>query len=115
MRPRFDVEFLEVALQFLNDLGEKEREKIIYNIDKSRFKNDPELFKKLTSDIWEFRTLYNGKCFRIFAFWHNINLTRTLIIATHGIIKKTNKTPKYEIEKAERIRRAFLAFKERET
>jgi hypothetical protein len=57
MRCRFDVEFLEGALQFLNDLGEKEREKIIYNIDKSRFKNDPELFKKLTLYIWEFRTL----------------------------------------------------------
>lgn len=115
MRCRFDVEFLEGALQFLTDLGEKEREKIIYNIDKSRFKNDPELFKKLTLDIWEFRTLYNGKCFRIFAFWNNTYHSKTLIIATHGIIKKTNKTPKREIEKAERIRRAFLAFKEGET
>lgn len=113
MRLRFDVEFLEGATQFLNDLGEKEREKIIYNIDKSRFKIDPELFKKLTLDIWEFRTLYNGKSFRVFAFWNNTHISKTLIIATHGIIKKTNKTPKYEIEKAERIRRAFLAYKER--
>jgi len=33
------------------------------------------------------------------------------VISTHGIIKKTGKTPKGEIEKAERIRLQYLKSK----
>lgn len=108
MRMEFEVEFLEEAFIFLDGLGEKEREKVIYNIDKSRLKQDPELFKKLTINIWEFRTLYNSKCIRLFAFWHNTHHQQKLIIATHGIIKKSNKTPRQELDKAERIRKAYI-------
>lgn len=62
-----------------------------------------ELFKKLeNSEIWEFRTLYNKISYRIFAFWDNDE--NALIVTTHGIIKKSNKTPKKDIEKAERTR-----------
>lgn len=107
----FDVEFLEEAVAFLNDLNENERRKVIYNIDKLRFKPDSMLFKKLTSEIWELRTLYNCKCFRIFAFWYKANQQNKLIIATHGIIKKSNKTPRQEIERSERIRIAFIKAK----
>ena len=107
----FDVEFLEEALAFLNELNENERRKVIYNIDKLRFKPDPVLFKKLTSEIWEFRTLYNSKCFRIFAFWYYADQQKKLIIATHDIIKKSNKTPKQEIERSEKIRIAFIKAK----
>lgn len=56
---RFRVEFLEEAKVFLDSLGEKARDKIIYNIWKSRSTNDKELFKKLDGEIWEFRTLFN--------------------------------------------------------
>ena len=108
MRVGFKVEFLEEAFNFLNGLGEKEREKVIYNIDKSSIRQDPELFKKLTNNICEFRTLYNSKCIRLFAFWHNTHHQQKLIIATHGIIKKSNKTPRQEIDKAEKIRKAFI-------
>lgn len=107
----FDVEFLEGALAFLNDLNENERRKVIYNIDKLRFKQDPVLFKKITPDIWELKTLYTSKCFRIFAFWYNADQQKKLIIATHGIIKKSNKTPKQEVERSERIRIAFIKAK----
>lgn len=44
-KPKFKVEFLEDALEFLGNLDEKVRDKIIYNITKSRFSNDNELFK----------------------------------------------------------------------
>lgn len=43
------------------------------------------------SDIWEFRTKYNGLNYRLFAFWDTE--AETLIVATHGIVKKTQKTP----------------------
>ena len=58
------------------------------------------------TEIWEFRTLYNKVKYRLFAFWDT--QTDTLVIATHGIIKKTQKTPKKEIAKAERIRQEYF-------
>ena len=36
---------------------------------------------------------------------------KSLVIATHGIIKKTQKTPKKEIAKAERIRQEYFKAK----
>ena len=68
---------------------------------------DKELFKKLeNSEIWEFRTLYGGICYRLFAFWDTE--IEALVVATHGIVKKTQKTPKKEIEKAERLRKEYF-------
>ncbi len=57
MKQKFEVILLEEVWEFLDTLDEKSREKIFYNIDKSKFVNDPKLFKKLDEDIWEFRTL----------------------------------------------------------
>ena len=70
-------------------------------------KKNSKLFKKLDdSDIWEFRCLYNKIAYRLFAFWDTKE--ETLVIATHGIIKKTQKTPPKEIVKAERIRLEYF-------
>lgn len=56
---KFKVIYHEDALEFLQRIEPKIREKIVYNIDKARYTLDPKLFKKLTgTDIWEFRTLY---------------------------------------------------------
>jgi phage-related protein len=108
---KFKVLFLTEAREFLLELDEKSRDKIIFNIDKSKIKNDNELFKKLKGEIWEFRTLYNKTYFRIFAFWDKTDTIQTLVLATHGIIKKTGKTPDKEIEKAENIRLRYFKLK----
>ncbi len=97
MEPKFNVEFLEEAIGFLDSLDDKSREKIIYNIYKARVVTDKELFKKLSGDTWEFRTLYNKKYYRLFAFWDKTDKTETVVVSTHGIIKKTDKVPKSEI------------------
>lgn len=66
--------------------------------------------KKLeNSEIWEFRTLFNGNCYRLFSFWDTE--TETLIVATHGLVNKTQKTPKKEIAKAEEIRKQYFELK----
>lgn len=104
MNPKFKVEFLDEAIEFLESLDEKTRAKIYYNIKLSQYRNDNELFKKLTDTIWEFRTLYNKTHYRFFAFWDKTNKEETLVISTHGIEKKTGKTPTKELQKAERIR-----------
>lgn len=100
------MEFLFDVSVFLNNLDYKSREKIYYNVRKSQSINDPELFKKLNDNVWEFRTLYNGTSYRLFAFWDKN--TNSLVVATHGIEKKTQKTPQKEIEKTENIRNEYL-------
>ena len=89
------------------------QEKITYNFLKiQQGLISKELFKKLEgTEILEFRTLFNGNCYRLFSFWDTD--TETLIIATHGIIKKTQKTPKKEIPKAEIIKQEYFKQKER--
>jgi len=108
VRPKFNVEFLEEVEKFLDSLDDKSREKILYNIYKARVIVDKELFKKLTSEIWEFKTLYNKKYYRLFAFWDKTDKIETIVISTHGIVKKTDKIPKSEIEKAEKIRKQYF-------
>lgn len=108
MKQNFDIELLPEAIEFLEQLDDKTREKIYYNIRKSQFVNNNELFKKLNDFIWEFRTLYNNKVYRLFSFWDKTASQETLVIATHGILKKTQKLPVKEIEKAERIRKQYI-------
>ena len=108
---RFEVIFLTEAREFLLELDEKSRDKIIFNIDKAKIKTDNELFKKLKDEIWEFRTLFNKTHYRIFAFWDKEDKQETLVLTTHGIIKKTDKTPEKEINKAEHIRLKYFELK----
>lgn len=105
---KFRVEFLDDAKQFLDVLDDKARRKIIYNIWKSRSTKDKELFKKLQDEIWEFRTAYNKRYYRLFAFWDKTGKRDTLVIATHGLIKKTDTIPPKEIKKAERLREQYF-------
>ena len=101
---RIKIAFMDAAREFVSSLPEKVQKKITYNLLKVEGGEiDKELFKKLeNSDIWEFRTLFNGVCYRLFAFWDTE--IEALVVATHGIVKKTQKTPKKEIEKAEKLR-----------
>lgn len=108
MKPKFDIELLPDAIEFLENLDDKTREKIYYNIRKAQYLNDNELFKKLNDFIWEFRTLYNSKAYRLFSFWDKVEGKETLVVATHGILKKTQKTPPKEIKKAEDMRKQYL-------
>ena len=104
----FDILFLDETFEFLSNLEKKHYEKIIFNIRKAQTRHDPELFKKLKGEIWEFRTLFNKTHFRLFAFWDKTAKDETVVISTHGIIKKTDKTPPGEIEKAENLRKLFF-------
>ncbi|CAN5267497.1 type II toxin-antitoxin system RelE/ParE family toxin [soil metagenome] len=88
LKPNFAIELLPEATNFLETLDYKTREKIYYNFKKAQFVNDNELFKKLNDFIWEFRTLYKSKAYRLFSFWDKTQGNGTLVIATHGIFEK---------------------------
>lgn len=108
---KFEVKFLEEAVEFLDLLDDKARDKIIYNITKAQFSTNKELFKKLNEEIWEFRTLYQSIAYRLFAFWDKSEKDRALVILTHGLIKKTEKTPKVDLVKSQQLRNSYFESK----
>lgn len=105
---RIKIGLLDEANAFLESLPYKAYQKITYNLHKvEQGILDKEIFKKLEgTDIWEFRTLFNGTAYRLLAFWDTEE--NALIIATHGFIKKTQKTPGKEIERAEYLRKEYF-------
>jgi len=105
---KFQTRFLEEADKFISELDSKTVRKIFYNIDLAGQTNDPKLFKKLKNDIWEFRTVFAGIQIRLLAFWDKSDNTDTLVFATHGFIKKVDKVPKNEIERAVRIKDQYF-------
>lgn len=102
------ITYLVEAQEFIATLPDKARRKIFFNADLvCNGVKDTRLFKKLDgSEIWELRTEYSGNEYRLFSFWDT--RTETLIVATHGIEKKTQKTPHKEIAKAEQIRKQYF-------
>ena len=62
--------------------------------------------KKLvrSDDIWEFRFQHGSNSYRVFCFF----IGKSVVVLTHGLVKKTQKTPKREIEKAEAYKKDFL-------
>ncbi|MBX2899643.1 MAG: type II toxin-antitoxin system RelE/ParE family toxin [Cyclobacteriaceae bacterium] len=107
----FNTRFLEEADEFIATLKPKARKKILYNVDLAEQTNDPRLFKKLKEEIWEFRTRYEGLQVRLLAFWDKTDSRETLVIATHGFIKKVDKVPENEIVRAVRIRDRYFTSK----
>ena len=104
----FETKFLEEADQFISGLDRKTVKKIFYNIDLAEQTNDPKLFKKLQNDIWEFRTKFAGLQIRLLAFWDKTENKETLVIATHGFVKKVDKVPASEIDRAVKLRDKYF-------
>ncbi|MBK6482054.1 MAG: type II toxin-antitoxin system RelE/ParE family toxin [Chitinophagaceae bacterium] len=113
MDKTFQIIFLEEAFAFLSKLDRKHYEKILYNIRKAQAEHDADLFKKLNDEIWEFRTLYQGLQYRLLAFWDKTNAHNTLVVSTHGFIKKRSKVPDNEILKAKQLRTKYFEDKEK--
>ena len=62
--------------------------------------------KKLTGteEIWECRIVFGSNAYRIFCFF----IENSVVVLTHGFTKKSQKTPKTEIERAEAYKKDFL-------
>ena len=104
----FETIFLEKTEIFFDTLDKKVVEKILYVIDLTEQTKDPKLFKKINTNIWEFRIQFSGLQIRLLAFWDTSKEKKSLVIATHGFIKKTDKVPMREIKKAEQIRSIYF-------
>lgn len=104
----FNTVFLKEADEFLATLDKKTVAKVLFNIELAEHQNDRRLFKKLRNEIWEFRTLFKGNQIRLLAFWDSRDKSETLVVATHGFMKKSAKVPTDEIDKAIALRDKYF-------
>jgi phage-related protein len=95
--------------EFLDSLSEKAAQKVLWVL---LLAEDLDVlpktyFKKLagSDDIWECKTQFGANEYRILCF----HAGGSILILTHGFIKKTRKTPTKEIERAETYKRDYLA------
>lgn len=87
---KVNILLTDEATAFVRSQPEKVQKKITYNIRRIESGEvDKDLFKKLNDDIWELRSSFNGMCYRLLAFWDKDQ--NSLIIATHGFVKKLGK------------------------
>lgn len=100
--------------EFLDSLSGKEAQKVVW-----LFKLIEELesipkkyFKKLTStdNIWEVRVDGRDKTYRILGFFDG----NKIVVFNHAFIKKTQKTPKRDIEIAESRKTDYMRRKKDE-
>lgn len=108
MAARFEFVMMDEAREFVLNLPKAAMRKVLDNVHRiAEGERNAVIFSKLEgTEIWEFRTLFDKVKYRLFAFWDTE--ADTLVIATHGIVKKTQKTPRKDIAKAERIRQEYF-------
>ncbi len=109
------IEYVELEngktpfLDFLDSLSEGDIVKVFARIDfliarRELGKNvSPKLSKLLRDGIFELKCELTDRTTRIFYFF----VKRSRMVITHGFIKKTQKTPGSEIERAIRLRKSY--------
>lgn len=106
MQTGFNIVITDDVKHFLDSLEPKAREKIAYDMALSQKVENRQLLKKLDdTDLWEFRTHFDGEAYRVLAF--EIPGKNTMV-ACHAFVKKTQKTPVVEIERGENARARYL-------
>ncbi len=98
---------------FLDSLQPKEAQKVLWvlRLIEELDKVPSQYFKKLTDteEIWECRITIKSNAYRVFSFF----LEGDTVVLTHGYSKKSQKTDKKQIKKAETYRKDFLSRKRR--
>ena len=116
--PRFEVDFYEKengeqpAKEFMLSLDKKLRAKLadtIMILQDNGYELREPYSKHISEGIFELRAKQGSDITRVMYFFY---VDRHLIL-TNGYIKKTQKTPQSEIEKAKRYRSDYLKRKER--
>ncbi len=96
--------------RFMEELNPKVQEKIKFGLLLLKTQDRlPAKFVKLVKDgVYELRTEYIGNIYRVFFIFDEGNI----VVLFNGFQKKTQKTPKNEIEKAIKIKEAYYADKQ---
>jgi len=101
----FENHFMDFYLQ----LSPKAQEKVDFVLKLiTTVKQVPEKFLKHlsgTDGLFEIRVEYQSNCFRIFCCFDEGNL----VILLNAFVKKTDKLPRREIDKADRLKRKYFS------
>jgi phage-related protein len=103
----FELVFMEPARLFLASLEPNVRAKVIYTMEHAQYTMDANRFKKLTSELLEFRTLYARKHIRILAFWDQKTKRQRLVVATNGCVKKQKKLDQAMMNQANMLKMRY--------
>lgn len=97
--------------EFYKDQTDKVKKKIIWTFKVIEEVNRiPEIYLKHlknTTGLYEIRVQVGNNIFRIFCFFDLDNI----VVVGHGFQKKTQKTPKQQIERAEQIKKEYYESK----
>jgi phage-related protein len=116
----FTVEYVELEggnapfLEFVRAMNDDDQAKIFQTIDRfvelksQNLSVKENLSKHLEDGIFELRTSFPDKIARSFYFYR----IGARIVITHGFIKKTEKTPRKEIERAKELRSLYFTRRE---
>ena len=90
---------------FIQSLSPEQREKINYGLLllKSLDRLPAKFVRYIEDGLYELRTEYEGNIFRTFFIFDKGNV----VVLFNGFQKKTQRTPRGEIEKAKRIKREY--------
>lgn len=105
MKEREIIVYKNYFYEFLDTLKESEIKKVLYVLDMLKaLERVSEKFVKYISDgLYEIRISTNGNIYRVFFIFDNGNI----VVLFNGFQKKTQKTPKNEIEKAKQIKKDY--------
>jgi phage-related protein len=102
-----DVDGKSPIVDFLEGLDNKTKARFDWSIEQLRIRNvqagEP-LVKHIEGKIWELRRASSGNIYRLMYFF----FTGRRIVFLHGFQKKTQKTPRQEIETAEQRLTDFI-------
>ena len=105
------VFYKEYFLEFYKDLKPNEKEKVQYVLELiKQVERVPDKFLAPITGyegLYEIRIEYQSNIYRVFCFFD----TGRLVVLFNGFQKKTQKTPKNEIEKAMRLKQEYLNLK----
>lgn len=91
--------------KFIESLTESEVKKVMYVLDiiKLEERVSTKFIKHIKDGLYEVRISFNGNIYRVFFVFDDGNI----VVLFNGFQKKTQKTPKNEIEKALTIKKDY--------
>lgn len=109
MMRREIVAFGDYYKDFMATLRDKERKKVLYIL--SLLENEERLpvkfIKHLLKGLYELRIMYDSNIYRLFFIFDD----NRIVVLFNGFQKKTQKTPKTEIDKAIKIMKDYYDYK----
>lgn len=96
--------------EFMQTLNEKVQQKVDYALQllKTQERLSTKFVKAIKDGLFELRIEYESNIYRVFFIFDD----GQIVVLFNGFQKKTQKTPKQEIEKALKIKEAYYADKQ---